>query len=86
MERLGVNRHPHNALTARTVQAARAGNRVRRMADGGGLHLVVAPSGAKNWILRTVVRGRRCDIGLGSVTLYVFNGQIEPLGRAPTLS
>ena len=39
------------------------------MADGGGLYLRVAPSGAKSWILRTVVQGRRCDLGLGSVTL-----------------
>jgi len=29
----------------------------------------VAPSGAKNWVLRTVVKGKRCDLGLGSVTL-----------------
>ena len=39
------------------------------MADGGGLYLRVAPSGAKSWILRTVINGRRCDLGLGSVTL-----------------
>ena len=39
------------------------------MADGGGLYLRVAPSGAKSWILRTVIKGRRCDLGLGSVTL-----------------
>ena len=39
------------------------------MADGGGLYLRVAPSGAKSWILRTVIQGRRCDLGLGSVTL-----------------
>ena len=28
-----------------------------------------SPSGAKSWILRTVIKGRRCDLGLGSVTL-----------------
>ena len=39
------------------------------MTDGGGLYLRVAPSGAKSWILRTVIQGRRCDLGLGSVTL-----------------
>ena len=39
------------------------------MSDGGGLYLRVAPSGAKSWILRTVIKGRRCDLGLGSVTL-----------------
>ena len=36
-----------------------------RHGDGNGLYLVVKPSGAKSWVLRTVVRGRRCDIGLG---------------------
>mgnify|MGYP006275118889 CR=1 FL=1 len=36
-----------------------------RHTDGGGLYLVVAPSGARRWILRIVVRGRRRDFGLG---------------------
>ena len=62
-------RHPQKALTARTVQTARTGDRARRIADGGGLYLFVAPGGAKSWVLRTVVKGKRCDIGLGSVTL-----------------
>jgi hypothetical protein len=62
-------RHPQKALTAQAVQTARAGDRARRIADGGGLYLFVAPSGAKSWVLRTVVKGKRCDLGLGSVTL-----------------
>ena len=36
-----------------------------RHGDGNGLYLLVKPSGAKSWVLRTVVRERRCDIGLG---------------------
>lgn len=36
-----------------------------RHADGGGLYLDVKPSGARSWILRAVVGGRRRDIGLG---------------------
>ena len=62
-------RHPQMALTARAVQTARPEERTRRIADGGGLYLLVAPSGSKSWVLRTVVTGRRCDIGLGSVAL-----------------
>ena len=62
-------RHPQKALSARTVQTAKAGDRARRLADGGGLYLFVAPGGAKSWVLRTVVKGKRCDLGLGSVTL-----------------
>ena len=40
-----------------------------RHGDGNGLYLVVKPSGAKSWVLRTVVHGRRCDIGLGGFPL-----------------
>ena len=40
-----------------------------RHGDGNGLYLLVKPSGAKSWVLRTVVRGRRCDIGLGGYPL-----------------
>lgn len=50
-------------LTAKTVQAAKPG----RHADGGGLYLLVKPTGARSWLLRVQVDGRRRDIGLGSV-------------------
>lgn len=69
MRESSTRRHPHNALSARTVQTAKATGRTRRIADGGGLYLLVAPSGSKSWLLRTVVKGKRCDIGLGSVSL-----------------
>jgi integrase len=59
-------RHPERVLSAVKVRnASRAG----RYTDGNGLYLVVDPSGAKRWLLRTIVRGRRRDIGLGSATL-----------------
>lgn len=34
---------------------------------GQGLYLLVKPSGAKSWMLRIHVNGRRRDIGLGSI-------------------
>jgi hypothetical protein len=37
-------------------------------ADGVCLHLKVDASGSKCWILRTVVLGKRRDMGLGSCT------------------
>ncbi|MET0530467.1 MAG: integrase arm-type DNA-binding domain-containing protein [Microvirga sp.] len=40
-----------------------------RYADGHGLYLVVDPSGAKRWLLRIVVQGKRRDIGLGGASL-----------------
>ena len=58
--------HPSHALTARTVAATRTPG---RLADGNGLYLFVKPSGAKSWLLRTMVQGTRRDIGLGSVRL-----------------
>ena len=59
-------RHPERALTALRVKAL---NEAGRYADGSGLYLVVEPTGAKRWMLRTVVQGRRRDIGLGGAQL-----------------
>ena len=60
------NRHPQNALTALKIKSAKQPG---RYGDGNGLYLIVDPSGAKRWLLRTVARGRRRDIGLGGVRL-----------------
>lgn len=57
-------KHPDKALN---VLAIRAIETPGRYADGNGLYLKVDPSGAKRWELRTVVRGKRCDIGLGGL-------------------
>jgi integrase len=59
-------RHPEKRLTAVRVRGIQAPG---RHADGNGLYLVVDPSGAKRWVLRTVVAGKRCDLGLGGVTV-----------------
>lgn len=61
-----TGKHPDKALTAAKVRGL---TETGRYADGNGLHLVVDPSGAKRWLLRTMVRGRRRDIGLGGVAL-----------------
>ena len=37
-----------------------------RHGDGHGLMLLVKPSGAKSWVQRIMVNGRRRDLGLGS--------------------
>ena len=34
--------------------------------DGNGLRLVVSPSGARRWLLRVSIRGKRREMGLGS--------------------
>ena len=60
-----TGRHPSNALSAAFLRSAPRG----RHADGNGLYLFVQPSGTRSWIQRLVVRGRRRELGLGSVAL-----------------
>ncbi len=57
--------HSHKALSAAFVPAAPPG----RHTDGNGLFLYVQPTGTRSWIQRLVVRGRRRELGLGSVHL-----------------
>ena len=63
MKRKG--RHPSNALSGTLVHAMRAPG---LYADGNGLYLRVDAAGCKRWILRTVVQGKRRDIGLGGLS------------------
>ena len=58
-------RHPDKVLSVSFVRTAAPG----RHADGNGLYLFVQPSGTRIWIQRLVVRGRRRELGLGSVAL-----------------
>ncbi len=52
-----------------------------RHGDGGGLYLVVDPSGARRWIVRVVVKGQRnakgaplrTDFGLGGADIVTLN-------------
>ena len=70
--------HPNNALSALAV---RSRNTPGRYADGNGLYLVVDPSGAKRWILRTLVQGRRRDIGLGGTATVTLAEARESAGQ-----
>jgi len=59
-------KHTQKSLSAVFIRSvANAG----RYGDGNGLYLIVDPSGAKRWVLRTVVMGKRRDIGLGGLSL-----------------
>jgi integrase len=58
--------HPHHALNPMRVKKEKIPG---RYADGNALYLVVDESGAKRWLLRTMVHGKRRDLGLGSVRL-----------------
>ena len=57
-------RHYEKRLKAAFVKRAPPG----RHTDGGGLYLEVKPSGSRHWLLRLTIKGRRRDLGLGSVS------------------
>jgi integrase len=68
-------------LTKKLVENLGAG----RHGDGGGLYLVVDPSGARRWIVRVVVKGQknkmgaplRTDFGLGGADVVTLNAARE---------
>lgn len=49
-------------LSARKVESSPPG----KYEDGGGLRLVVSKSGARKWVLRYTLKGKRREMGLGS--------------------
>lgn len=61
------------SLTVRKVESAKPGRHV----DGAGLMLYVKPTGAKSWVLRIQVNGRRRDIGLGAVSRYEMLSELD---------
>ena len=54
-------------LTARQVETRKTPGLI---ADGGGLYLQIAPTGARTWIFRYQIAGRRRDMGLGSAAVF----------------
>lgn len=75
-------KHPQNKLDAAKVRNAKPG----RHADGNGLYLVVSPTGAKKWVLRTVIKRKRCDIGLGGLSLVSLKDAREEAARLRRLA
>jgi hypothetical protein len=51
-------------LKAKQIEHAKVGMHT----DGGGLYLRVRPSGAKFWIFRFQLNGRRREMGIGRLT------------------
>lgn len=67
-----------NKLTSRKVETAKPG----RYGDGGGLWLVVSPSGAKKWVFRFTRGGRATEAGLGSVNAVSLSRAREKAAEA----
>src|SRR5262245_49554638 len=66
MPKKRTGQHLQKALSATQVRNLSTPG---RYADGNGLYLVVDPSGAKRWVLRTVIKTKRCDVGLGGASV-----------------
>ena len=59
-------RHPEKKLSAAFVRTVNAPG---KYFDGHGLFLKVDASGARRWVQRIVIRGKRTELGLGSASL-----------------
>lgn len=53
-------------LTDPKIKAAKPGDKIIQMPDGGGLYLYVRPSGLKSWLFVGKLRGERVEMSLGS--------------------
>lgn len=87
-----LNRRPEKALSALAVRNAKEPG---KYFDGNGLYLRVEPNGARFWVQRIVIRGKRCELGLGSPTLVSLadarsaaleNRRIARVGGDPLLA
>ncbi|MBR0653666.1 tyrosine-type recombinase/integrase [Plastoroseomonas arctica] len=70
-------KRPGKSLDVKTIDALKPRGSIYRITDGGGLLLEVRPTGAKIWVCRLTVDGRRRDMGLGGypvVTLAAARG------------
>ena len=68
-------------LTVKEIEHAKPG----RHADGGGLYLLVKPSGSKSWVLRVQHNGRRQDFGLGRAITGMIDVDL-PLQKRKSLT
>jgi len=58
--------HKLSSLKVSSLKPASNQNTARKLADGGGLYLYLAPTGAKNWVFRYTISGKERNMGLGS--------------------
>ena len=67
-------RKPERALSARFVETV---TKPGKHFDGHGLFLRVGKNGAKQWVQRITIRGKRSELGLGSppAVSLAFHGQ-----------
>lgn len=58
-----INRRPAKVLSGRFVETV---SKPGKYFDGHGLFLRVSQNGSRQWVQRITIRGKRCELGLGS--------------------
>ena len=72
---------PRLVRNALTVAQVRCATKPGILVDGNGLMLRVQNSGAKSWVQRIIIHGKRRDIGLGSAHLVSLADARETAAR-----
>ena len=73
------------ALCAKQVEAAKPKERPYKLADGGGLHLLVQPSGAKLWRYKFRVHGVEGQHAIGVYPTVSLSAARERHSQARSL-
>ena len=76
-----VNTVPRLVRNALTVAQVRAARKPGILVDGNGLMLRIQSAGAKSWVQRIVIHGKRRDIGLGAADLVSLAEAREAAAR-----
>ena len=72
---------PRLVRNALTVAQVRAASKPGILVDGNGLMLRIQKSGAKSWVQRIIIHGKRRDIGLGAADLVSLADARETAAR-----
>jgi len=75
-----------NSLDVKTIDALKPRGAAYRVSDGGGLLLEVKASGAKVWLCRLTVDGKRRDMGLGGYPAVTLKAAREAARKARELA
>jgi hypothetical protein len=62
-------RYQHVPLTDIAVRNAKASERPKKLADGGGLHLLLTPAGGKLWRVSYRFAGKQKTLALGRIPM-----------------
>lgn len=56
---------PTNKLSATAVRNAKPGEKIQRLADGGGLYLEITPAGGRYWRMKYRIHGKEKRLAIG---------------------